>query len=155
MQFGSKQSSPSLKDGTIRSGRFDGFDDGAALRNNGNSSMTASPVPASRAVRPNHGVVQPTLQVHEVNPYFSPAMAMSPVGASPSESPLRGLNASGTSSSMQRSRTAIRPASPVDTVSSYHQLAGTSPNEITYQFNQDRFPFSGTDAHSASTAIRG
>ncbi|KAK2066678.1 hypothetical protein P8C59_000471 [Phyllachora maydis] len=50
--FGSKQSSPSLKDGTIRSGRFDGFDDGAALRNNGNSSMTASPVPASRALSP-------------------------------------------------------------------------------------------------------
>ncbi|KAK2013657.1 hypothetical protein LZ32DRAFT_657975 [Colletotrichum eremochloae] len=155
--FGSKQSSPQIKDGTLKSGKFDGADDGFATRasNSTTSSSNGSP---SMPHQPQHaGPAQHhAFHIRDSNPYFHP---MEAYGASPASSPLshptlqqpeRPAN--------QRPSQASTPATMRSAASAASAggfpFAGTSPNEFPYtQQLQERFPFN-TETHAA-TAIRG
>ncbi|KAK8090411.1 hypothetical protein PG997_005372 [Apiospora hydei] len=152
---GSKQSSPQLKDGTLRNARFDGAGDDSMVNQSSDSSMASSPM----MDKTQHGALR--YAIHQnLNPYFSNTHIA--IGASPAESPLNGLpSAPRQSSSPPASGTSTaRPASLSGTLS---PLAGTSSSSGGLGFDavpfhhaqkmSDRFPFS-PEAHAA-TAIRG
>ncbi|KAK7952771.1 uncharacterized protein PG986_008499 [Apiospora aurea] len=143
---GSKQSSPQLKDGTLRNARFDGVGDDSVVNQSSDSSMASSPM----MDKTQHGALR--YAIHQnLNPYFSNTHMA--IGASPAESPLNGLPSAPRQSSSP-------PASLSGTLS---PLAGTSSSSGGLGFNavpfhhaqqmSDRFPFS-PEAHAA-TAIRG
>lgn len=129
--FGSKQSSPTLKDGTTN-GRFDGGD-----------SAQGSPKPSG-----NH-YVRTGLATHHTlqGIMFRPTNSTTPLASPPKDIPLiRDVK----NSSTPRSSNA-RPTSPP-----FATFDGVPPNESSYLQQSmllDRFPWSG-DAHAA-TAIRG
>ncbi|KAI8627313.1 carbohydrate-binding module family 21 protein [Xylariaceae sp. FL1651] len=144
---GSKQSSPQLKDGTLRSSRYDGAEEHSARDTpSNNSSLTGSPSMIDRAYR--EALQYPSHQ--NLSSYFQNAY-ITASGASPSESPLHGPTVSGRS---------FNTSGAVTTPGKYHVSASTSPNgsvpeRASYhtQHLQDRFPFI-SDSHAA-TAIRG
>lgn len=143
VQFGSKQSSPNLKDGTLGNGRFDGSTGGHESSTGSTNSTTGSPKYTHAGPAAHH-----TLKLRE-NSYLHPGAY--PV--SPLASPLRGVSPNSERSNASTPRPAnARTPSPV-----YVTYAGTPPNEVNYPSQQqqpfERFPWSG-DAHAA-TAIRG
>ncbi|KAF6807266.1 hypothetical protein CSOJ01_08304 [Colletotrichum sojae] len=145
--FGSKQSSPQIRDGTLRSGKFDGADEGFATRasNSSSSSSNGSPKMPHHAGPAQHHA----FHLRDSNPYFQ---HIGPYGQSPASSPLS--QPPHTERPSQASVPAtMRSASPVASVGGV-PFAGTSPNDYPYaQQLQERFPFS-TETHAA-TAIRG
>ncbi|KAH8898264.1 hypothetical protein GQ53DRAFT_413873 [Thozetella sp. PMI_491] len=161
--FGSKQSSPQVKDGTLQVGRFDGADDIMFTQSptSTNSSPDGSPIQLGQ--RSHAGPAQHhSLYPQELNPYFHPSSAAlgQIIGVSPSESPLRGFSPQTGSplsnpprSASASSQATVRTSSPAN-MGSFQPFGGTSPNEFQYQHLQDRFPFSGTETHAAA-AIRG
>lgn len=160
MQFGSKQSSPQLQDGTIPGGKFDGTDDVFVTRasNSSGSSTTGSPNvfgSLQRAYGPQHR------QYSDPNPYFQHSSRMVAVGASPTVSPLGNtILCTDSPSGNSRSSTSVlgqspgHPAPPASMVGGFQPFTGTSPHEFASYDMHDRFPFFGADAHAA-TAIRG
>ncbi|KAK1984216.1 putative phosphatase regulatory subunit-domain-containing protein [Colletotrichum cereale] len=155
--FGSKQSSPQIKDGTLRSGKFDGADDafGTQASNSTTSSSNGSP---SMAYQAQHtGSAQHhALHIRDYNPYFHQPLAA--YGASPASSPLGHTTMQPERTANQRSSQASTPATMRSASSAAptggFPFAGTSPNEFPYtQQLQERFPFN-TETHAA-TAIRG
>ncbi|KAK3322768.1 putative phosphatase regulatory subunit-domain-containing protein [Apodospora peruviana] len=149
--FGSKQTSPQVKDGTLRSGRYDGADDHTRSTSN-NSSYDGSPVQMSNYYHAHSGTQHHSLHPKDPNPYFQQGGQFLSIGASPSQSPLSyhapqlPVNRPSSTSSQPTDRS----SSPAALVGAFAPFAGTSPNEFSY----DRFPFSGPETHSA-TAIRG
>ncbi|XDG01483.1 hypothetical protein ABKA04_001098 [Annulohypoxylon sp. FPYF3050] len=84
---GSKQSSPQLKDGAMRTGRYDGVDSPSNSTNSSNSSSNSSP---SVADQPRHHH-QDTAIHHSLRQNLGPYFAngyMPAIGGSPAESPL-------------------------------------------------------------------
>lgn len=161
MQFGSKQSSPQLKDGTIPGGKFDGADDVFTTRNSSSSgsSTTGSPVVFGSLQRA-YGSQQKQYS-SDPNPYFQHATRLVSVGASPTVSPLGNTILHADSpSGISRSSTSVlgqspgHPAPPASMVGGFQPFTGTSPHEFASYDMHDRFPFFGADAHAA-TAIRG
>ena len=146
--FGSKQSSPTLKDGTLRNGRFDGSHGGDEFSTGSTNSSAGSPQMGHRVLGPAPGY---PMHMRDANPYFQ-NLAM---GASPASSPLRTFSAQASDSSQASTPKAtvpVRSTSPA--VSS---IVGAS-NTIPYYAQQqqmlsDRFPW-GSETHTA-TAIRG
>ncbi|KAK8872532.1 phosphatase regulatory subunit-domain-containing protein [Apiospora arundinis] len=151
---GSKQSSPQLKDGTIRNARFDGAGDDVVANQSSESSLASSPM----MDKAQHGALR--YAIHQnLNPYFQNTHVA--IGASPAESPLGGIPATARqSSSPPTSGTStVRSAMP----GTLSPLAGTSTtagglgfDAVPFHHAQqmaDRFPFS-PEAHAA-TAIRG
>lgn len=139
--FGSKQSSPTMKDGTLGSGRFDGSTRG---HDSGLNPATGSPQnlhhagPATHHSLPRRDNMYHKAATYPTSPITSPRRVLSP-------------NGGGSDSSTPR------PGHPGSISPSFTAIAGTPPNEAPYHVQQqallDRFPWSG-DAH-ASTAIRG
>ncbi|KAK0631118.1 putative phosphatase regulatory subunit-domain-containing protein [Bombardia bombarda] len=157
--FGSKQSSPQLKDGSLRSSRFDGADDSSKSTISSTiSSNHGSPVQLGNYYHFHNGTQHHSLHPKDPNPYFQHMAPFMSMGVSPLESPLQGFTPQIMGSPLvgqsQTPLTADRSASPVSLVDNFTPLAGTSPNEYPYQPMHDRFPFFGTKAHGA-TAIRG
>ena len=154
---GSKQSSPQLKDGTLRNGRFDGAGDDFVTNQSSDSSLANSPM----MDKAQHGALR--YAIHQnLNPYFYNTHVA--IGASPAESPLNGLPSAPrqTASPPTSGTSTVRPASIPGTLS---PLAGTSSSSSsgglgfdTLPFHHapqmsNRFPFA-PEAHAA-TAIRG
>jgi len=150
--FGTKQAQP----------RFDGVDDNSKSNNTSNtSSYDSSPVQMGNYHHSHSGTQHHSLHPNDSNPYFQHTATFVPIGASPSESPIHTFSppqmGSPIAGRTQRSPAATPTGSsspPAASVSSYAHFAGTSSNEYPYQHMNDRFPFSGADAHTA-TAIRG
>jgi hypothetical protein len=133
--FGSKQSSPDMKDGTLSGARFDGATGGNNHRRSHTTSLASPNGHVHHAGHAAHHSLQ-------LNGAFSP-----PSGAS---TPKDAFRASSTSPSPRPSATA-RSASPA-----FMTFDGTPSNDLSYHVQQqmmDRFPWSG-DGHAA-TAIRG
>ena len=160
VQFGSKQSSPLLKDGTLGGGRLDGTDD-ALARGPNSSGSSNSGSPLAFGSQPRGRGSQRQWATSDPNPYFQHSAVLPPVGASPNVSPLGNtiVRTDGPSSGQPRSSPSVRgpstgrTASPASLVGGFQPFTGTSPDEFA-SYMHDRFPFSGPDAHSA-TAIRG
>lgn len=159
-QFGSKQSSPQMKDGTLGGGKFDGTDDALARgQNSSGSSNSGSPLAFGSLPRGRGS--QRQWVTSDPNPYFQNSAVLPPVGASPNVSPLGNtiVRTDSPSSAQPRSTPSVmgqstgRTASPASMVGGFQPFTGTSPDEFA-SYMHDRFPFSGPDAHSA-TAIRG
>ncbi|KUI59281.1 Protein phosphatase 1 regulatory subunit 3E [Cytospora mali] len=160
--FGSKQSSPQLKDGTIGGGRFDGADDLLATRESNSpvSSFNGSPFALGSLQRANGSQLR-HFMTSDPNPYFQHSAHLMAVGASPAMSPLGNtiIRTDSPSNGQPRSSTSVlgqstgRSGSPASMVGGFQPFTGTSPNEFANHLH-DRFPFFGPDAHSA-TAIRG
>lgn len=160
MQFGSKQSSPQMRDGTLAGGKFDGADDSLArgLNSNGPSNSGS---PLAFGSQPRGRGSQRPWATSDPNPYFQHSAVLPPVGASPNVSPLGNTVVRTDSPSNGKPRTSPsvmgqstgRTASPASMVGGFQPFTGTSPDEFA-SYMHDRFPFSGPDAHSA-TAIRG
>ncbi|KAH6964503.1 putative phosphatase regulatory subunit-domain-containing protein [Fusarium avenaceum] len=132
--FGSKQSSPDMKDGTLSGARFDGATGG---NNHRRSHTTSLGSPIAHVQHAGHATHHSLL-----HGAFTP-----PSGAS---TPKDAFIASSTSPSPRPSATA-RSASPA-----FMAFDGTPSNDLSYHVQQqimDRFPWSG-DGHAA-TAIRG
>jgi hypothetical protein len=132
--FGSKQSSPNMKDGTLSGARFDGAAGGNHHRRSYTTSLGSPNGNAHHAGPAAHH----TLQLHGA---LSP-----PSGAS---TPQDAFRANSTSPSPRPSATA-RSASPA-----FVSFDATPSNDLSYHVQQqmmDRFPWS--DGHAA-TAIRG
>lgn len=142
--FGSKQSSPQLADGTLQGGQMDGAMENLVTNstNSTNPSLAGTPLHLSNLRT-------------DVNPFFQNAFAASPVTLTlqpPSSN--TSMTTITTSQPRQHSSRAVSPAvSPGSMGSAFSPFAGTSPNEFSYHM-QDRFPFTGPEAHTA-TAIRG
>ncbi|WYZ40933.1 hypothetical protein EsH8_IV_001274 [Colletotrichum jinshuiense] len=155
--FGSKQSSPQIKDGTLRSGKFDGADDGFATRGSNSTSSSSNGSPSMAHHAQHAGPAQHhSLHLRDsANPYFQ---HLGSNGASPASSPLNQPSQTERPANQRPSQAstpaAMRSASPA-TLAGGFPFAGTSPNEFPYatQQLQERFPFIG-EAHAA-TAIRG
>jgi hypothetical protein len=131
--FGSKQSSPSMMDGTLSGARFDGATPGTHRH----TTSLGSPNGYSHHAGP---AAHHTLQL---------GGAFSPQSSGPS-TPKDGFRANSTSPTPRPSATA-RSASPA-----FVSFDGTPSNDLSYHVQQqmmDRFPWSG-DGHAA-TAIRG
>ncbi|ROV90641.1 hypothetical protein VMCG_10019 [Cytospora schulzeri] len=160
--FGSKQSSPQLKDGTIGGGKLDGADEVLATRgsNSPASSFNGSPFALGSLQRATGSQLR-QFMTSDPNPYFQHSAHLMAVGASPAISPLGNpiIRTDSPSNGQPRSSTSVlgqstgRSASPASMVGGFQPFTGTSPNEFASHIH-DRFPFSGPDAHSA-TAIRG
>lgn len=156
--FGSKQSSPTIKDGTLKGGRFDGSDDVFMTRSTNSSNSSSHSSPRVSGPQHIHGAQHHTLHPKDPNPYFQHATQFMAIGASPATSPLGNPMNRTSSPSAGQPRSAApvsgqssgRSPSPASMVGSFQPFTGTSPNDFAY----DRFPFSGTEAHAA-TAIRG
>ncbi|PSR83214.1 putative phosphatase regulatory subunit-domain-containing protein [Coniella lustricola] len=153
--FGSKQSSPQLQDGTMAGGKFDGSDDVFTIRsaNTSGASPVCSPFALGSLQRMN-GSQQRQLS-SDSNPYFQHNANLIAVGASPAISPLGDTilrSASPTASVMGQSLGHSASSAPM--VGGYDPFTGTSPHELANYTTPDRFPFFGSDAHTA-TAIRG
>ncbi|KAI2617219.1 carbohydrate-binding module family 21 protein [Hypomontagnella submonticulosa] len=147
---GSKQSSPQLKDGTLRNGRYDGGDE--SLTNSTSSSTNGSPNMADQPSYHHHhdSAIHHSLRQTFNNPYFGTGYMAAAIGASPAVSPLSQQSMNSTNSGTPTGKPA----------NSFFPFAGTSPFEspadqspFHVQHSQDRFPFA-SDAHGA-TAIRG
>lgn len=162
MQFGSKQSSPQLKDGTISSGKFDGADDVFIAQNSSSSgsSTNGSPVVFGSLQRAYGQPQQKQYGPADPNSYFQQASRMVAVGASPTVSPLGNTIIHGDNSGTSRSTTSVLGQSsghavpPQSMVGGFQPFTGTSPHEFASYDMHGRFPFFGADAHAA-TAIRG
>lgn len=160
--FGSKQSSPQLKDGTIGGGKLDGADDVLATRGSDSpaSSFNGSPFALGSLQRATGSQLR-QFMTSDPNPYFHHSAHLMAVGASPAISPLGNpiIRTDSPSNGQPRSSTSVlgqstgRSASPASMVGGFQPFTGTSPIEFASHIH-DRFPFSGPDAHSA-TAIRG
>ncbi|KAI5465308.1 putative phosphatase regulatory subunit-domain-containing protein [Mariannaea sp. PMI_226] len=134
--FGSKQSSPIAKDGTLAHGRFDGGDSGKG-----------SPKPDATHTEVQHAGLA-THHTLKAIPIRTPATySTTPLASPPKISPLTGEGGA----SLPRA-SGVRSASPT-----FAAFDGPTPKETSYQIQQsmmmDRFPWSG-DTHAA-TAIRG
>ncbi|KAI1373353.1 carbohydrate-binding module family 21 protein [Hypoxylon crocopeplum] len=151
---GSKQSSPQLKDGTLRSGRYDGVDESLTHGTNStHSSSNGSPNMADQPYHHHSSAIHHSLR-QNLNPYFGNAYIPA-ISGSPAESPLSQQSLSPTSSSTPTGRS-TSPGS----MTGFFPLAGTSPigssadpAPFLAPYNQDRFPFA-SDAYTG-TAIRG
>ncbi|KAI1798550.1 carbohydrate-binding module family 21 protein [Daldinia bambusicola] len=83
---GTKQSSPHMRDGTSRGGRYDGMDDMLTHGSSStNSSSNGSPNIGDQSYH-HHSAIHHSLR-QSLNPYFGTGY-MSAMGASPAESPL-------------------------------------------------------------------
>ncbi|KAI0883576.1 carbohydrate-binding module family 21 protein [Annulohypoxylon maeteangense] len=154
---GSKQSSPQLKDGAMRTGRYDGVDSPSNGTNSSNSSSNGSP---SVADQPRHLHHQDTAIHHSLRQNLGPYFAngyMPAIGGSPAESPLSQPPLSSPNSGTPKDK-AASPGS----MAGFFPLAGTGTSSIRppadlapfhAHFVQDRFPFA-PETYTA-TAIRG
>ncbi|KAF7544138.1 hypothetical protein G7Z17_g10182 [Cylindrodendrum hubeiense] len=140
--FGSKQSSPTLKDGTMNSGRFDGTSGGDNAGRGSTKVLSGSPQIYHHAGPATHH----TLQLN------SPGAVFRPITYSPSailSPPLMNVKAA---SDPSTPRTPASVSSPA-----FATFDGTPPSDASYHVQQpillERFPWAG-DAHAA-TAIRG
>ncbi|GKT47699.1 protein phosphatase 1 regulatory subunit 3C [Colletotrichum spaethianum] len=154
--FGSKQSSPQIKDGTLRSGKFDGADDAFATRGSNSTSSSSNGSPSMAHHAHHAGPAQHhAFHLRDSNPYFQ---HLGPYGTSPALSPLNHTTMQPERPVNQRPSQAstpatMRSASPAASAGGF-PFAGTSPNDFPYaQQLQERFPFN-TETHAA-TAIRG
>ncbi|KLU90246.1 hypothetical protein MAPG_09210 [Magnaporthiopsis poae ATCC 64411] len=153
--FGSKQSSPQMNDGTIRStGRFDGPDEENRTASSSNdSSLVGTPLHMAAPNRA-HGALHHSLR--GVNPYFhgiaSSGFSSAPLPVLPPSQQPAPSQARSSSSTPANTGRSTSPATGM--AGSFQPMTGTSPpNELQYhQHNYGRFPFAET--HSA-TAIRG
>ncbi|CAM1505012.1 Fc.00g106490.m01.CDS01 [Cosmosporella sp. VM-42] len=138
--FGSKQSSPDMKDGTMGNGRFNGSTGGYDLGTGSTNSSAGSPNASHHTGPATHH----SLHLRDQTSYLNTGAFVS----SPIVSPMRKMspNNEGSASSTPRPSGSVRSTSPA-----FVAYAGTPPNESPYQM--ERFPWSG-DAHAA-TAIRG
>ncbi|KAF0323314.1 GIP2 Glc7p-interacting protein [Colletotrichum asianum] len=152
--FGSKQSSPQITDGTLKSGKFDGADDGFVTRGSNSTSSSSNGSPSMAHHAQHAGPAQHhAFHLRDPNPYFQ---QLGPYGSSSAASPLSQPHPERTANQRPSQASApatMRSASPVASVGGF-PFAGTSPNDYPYaQQLQERFPFS-TETHAA-TAIRG
>lgn len=160
-QFGSKQGSPQLKDGTIGGAKLDGADDSSPTRGSNSSASSANGSPfALGSLQRAHGSQLRHFMTSDPNPYFQNSTHLMAVGASPAISPLGNsiIRTDSPSNGQPRSTSLLgqstgRSASPASMIGGFQPFTGTSPNEFASHMH-DRFPFSGSEAHSA-TAIRG
>lgn len=153
LQFGSKQTSPQIRDGTLRA-RFDGPDD--LVFTQSPTSATSSPEGSPLQIGHHTYTITGGAQHHGLHT-GTHGWDVSTVPAVTAS--LSSPNATILASSQHRASSTSSPAtgrtpSPASLVGSFPPFGGTSPNEFTYQHLQDRFPFSGTEAH-APAAIRG
>ncbi|KAF5663504.1 GIP2-like protein [Fusarium heterosporum] len=133
--FGSKQSSPDMKDGTLSGARFDGA---AGANHHRRSHTTSSGSPNGYLHHAGHAAHH-TLHWHG-------ALSPQSLPSTPNEA----VRTTSTASTPRPSATA-RSASPA-----FVAFDGTPSNDLSYHVQQqimDRFPWSG-DGHAA-TAIRG
>ncbi|KAK3368323.1 putative phosphatase regulatory subunit-domain-containing protein [Podospora didyma] len=135
----------------LRVDRFDGVDDSS--KSSTVSSYEGSPVQIGNYNHSHSGIQHHSLHPKDPNPYFHHATTFIPIGASPSESPLKSFTPQRAGSPLAGQSGQAAGKSP-SSLGVFAPFAGTSPNEYPYQHLHDRFPFSGADAHSA-TAIRG
>jgi hypothetical protein len=151
--FATKQSQP----------RFDGAEDNSKTTNTSNtSSYDGSPVQMVNYHHAHSGTQHHSLRPRDTDSYFHQSSAFLPIGASPSESPIHTFSPQQMESPItapSRQSTAPtqapgRSSPPAASVGSLAHYAGTLSNEYPYQRMHDRFPFSGTDAHTPA-AIRG
>ncbi|KAH8738324.1 putative phosphatase regulatory subunit-domain-containing protein [Ilyonectria robusta] len=138
--FGSKQSSPTLRDGTMNSGRFDGTSGDHAGR--ATRSLTTSPQIYQHAGSATHH----TLQLGSSGSVFRP------ITYNPSSIvlPTRDITLVKAASNPSTPRTSAAAAAAA---TSFTTFDGTPPSDTSYPLSMDRFPWAG-DAHAA-TAIRG
>ncbi|KAI8962140.1 carbohydrate-binding module family 21 protein [Daldinia sp. FL1419] len=150
---GSKQSSPQMRDGSSRSGRYDGVADLLTHGSNStDSSSNGSPNIGDQSYH-HHSAIHHSLR-QNLSPYFGTGY-MSAMGASPAESPMSQQSLNQTSSS-----TPTGKVTPPGSMTGFLPLAGTSPynfpagpTPFLAQSSQGHFPFL-SDAYTA-TAIRG
>lgn len=156
--FGSKQSSPQLKDGTMRSGQqLDGAMDELVYQTSASTtSSNGSPLQIGSLHQLHTLQNYPAqAQPREFNPYFEHANAMinmtatTPVLLTPQPQ-----HAGSQPRTPVPNQSTVRSVSAGSTVDGFPPYAGTSTIEFSYSHLQNRFPFAGTDAHGA-TAIRG
>ncbi|OTA52649.1 carbohydrate-binding module family 21 protein [Hypoxylon sp. EC38] len=151
---GSKQSSPQQKDGTLRTGRYDGVDDSLTHgTNSSNSSSNGSPNMVDQSYHYHNSAIHHSLR-QNLDPYFGNGYIPA-IGGSPAESPLSQQPITPSSSVTPTGRSPSPGSMP-----SFFPLTGTLPMRspaypapFRAQFVQDRFPFV-SEAYSA-TAIRG
>ncbi|KAI1144669.1 carbohydrate-binding module family 21 protein [Hypoxylon sp. FL0543] len=118
---GSKQSSPQLKDGTLRTDRYDGADDSISHDTNStNSSSNGSPNIADRAYYYHNSAIHHSLR-QNLDPYFGNGYIPA-IGGSPAESPLSQQSISPASSATPTGR-----SSSPGSMTSFFPLTGTSP----------------------------
>ncbi|KAI0006875.1 carbohydrate-binding module family 21 protein [Xylariaceae sp. FL0662B] len=154
---GSKQTSPQNKDGTLRSGRYDGVDD--SLTHGTNSTDSSSNGSPNTSDRPHHGAIHHTLR-QNMNQFFYNGY-LSPVDPSPAELSLQSsssvsqcsLGSSGSSTPTGRSTSPGTMAGlvPFAGTSSIVSPADFAPPHVKHF--QDRFPFASNTY--AAAAIRG
>ncbi|POR31413.1 Protein phosphatase 1 regulatory subunit 3A [Tolypocladium paradoxum] len=136
--FGSKQSSPTMKDGTLNGGAFDGSDSGTVFGARG---------PAARSE--NHmTAVHHSIRLHDANPYFPSFVAARP----PVASTIPGLsNSNGNGQLSSPISMGLGRSTPPALASG----AGTPSSDVSYHSQQlpERFPWA-TETQAA-TAIRG
>ncbi|KAJ4169671.1 hypothetical protein NW754_005821 [Fusarium falciforme] len=139
--FGSKQSSPNMRDGTLSGARFDGSSGGAA----------AAPAPRRSNVT---ALGSPNGSTHHAGPAAHHSLPLGHGVYHPSSAPSTPKDAFQASSASPTPRTSAsaRSASPA-----FMTFDGTPSTDVSYHVQQqmmmDRFPWTG-DSHAA-TAIRG
>ncbi|KAM0418928.1 hypothetical protein ACHAPT_012193 [Fusarium lateritium] len=135
--FGSKQSSPNMRDGTLSGARFDGSSGGGAPRRSHTTSLGS----------PNGSIHHAGPAAHHSLPLGHGVYNPSSVASMPKDA----FRASSTSPTPRTSASA-RSASPA-----FMTFDGTPSADVSYHVQQqmmmDRFPWTG-DSHAA-TAIRG
>lgn len=155
--FGSKQSSPQLKDGTMRNGpQVDGAMDELVYQSStSTTSSNGSPLHIG-SLHHLHTLQHRPALPQDPNPYFDHPALMTITAAAPvpTISQQDWASSQPRTASPASSQSTARPASPNSIAGSLAPFAGTSPLEFSYSHLQDRFPFTGPDAHAA-TAIRG
>ncbi|KAI8721399.1 Carbohydrate-binding module family 21 [Fusarium sp. LHS14.1] len=140
LDFGSKQSSPNMRDGTLSGARFDGSSGGAAaVPAHGRSNVTVLGSPIS--------------SIHHAGPAAHHSLPLGHGVYHPSSAPSTPKDAFQASAGSPTPRTSAsaRSASPA-----FMTFDGTPSTDISYHVQQqmmDRFPWTG-DSHAA-TAIRG
>lgn len=141
LQFGSKQSSPNMRDGTLSGARFDGSAGGAA----------AAPAPRRSNVT---ALGSPNGSTHHAGPAAHHSLPLGHGVYHPSSAPSTPKDAFqvGSASPTPRTSASARSASPA-----FMTFDGTPSTDVSYHVQQqmmmDRFPWTG-DSHAA-TAIRG
>ncbi|KAI9166428.1 Protein phosphatase 1 regulatory subunit 3B [Paramyrothecium foliicola] len=139
-------SSPTLKDGTLKNGHFDGAY-GDELSTGSTNSSAGSPQLGHRVLGPAQSH---SMHLRDSNPYFQHIA----IGASPAASPLRTFSSQASESSQASTPKATVPArSTSPAVSSVVGASHDFPYPTQHHVLSDRFPWAG-ETHTA-TAIRG
>ncbi|KAK4248281.1 carbohydrate-binding module family 21 protein [Corynascus novoguineensis] len=138
--YGSKPRGQTSK---FKTGSFESSDDASSST----ASYDGSPVQMSNYSHLHSGTQPHLPHPRDPSPYFSHMPIHGGMGHAPAESHL-GQRA--TSPPSESTGSSVQQQAAAKT---FAHLAGTSPNEYSYQRSHDRFPFYGTETH-APAAIR-